>query len=217
MARYCIHHCSGTVRILIKDWIYKRHTISRPNGQAMVCLSRQLNCWSLRCSRSTACRCFSIYIFILNIIPGFNRLHKNNCKTRRETFKFWDLFAPCIRDLTLKSGHNLLVLKKRKGSPLFSLNPCFSAAKQYNCQSSIQWFNFVNPDNTQKLLIPETITDDDIEGLVQETCNSSVLAKELIFLALTNQHNVDKEYWPCCKWNSNVVWNITLTDITCQI
>ena len=47
-------------------------------------LCGQLNCWSLRCSCSN-------YIFILNWIHGFNRLDKDNWKTRRETFKFWDL------------------------------------------------------------------------------------------------------------------------------
>ena len=45
-------------------------------------------CWSLRCSWSIACRRCSNYIFILNLTPGFNKLHKDNCKTRRETFKF---------------------------------------------------------------------------------------------------------------------------------
>ena len=34
-------------------------------------------------------RC-SNYIFILDLTPGFNALGKGNCKTRRETFKFWD-------------------------------------------------------------------------------------------------------------------------------
>ena len=29
-------------------------------------------------------------IFILNLTPGFIELDKDNCKTRRETFKFWD-------------------------------------------------------------------------------------------------------------------------------
>ena len=51
---------------------------------------RQLNCWSLRCSWSIACRRCSNYIFILNLTHGFNRLGKDNCKTRRETFTFWD-------------------------------------------------------------------------------------------------------------------------------
>ena len=44
-------------------------------------LSRQWNCWSLRW------RC-SIYIFIIDLTPGFNWLGKGNCKTRGETFRF---------------------------------------------------------------------------------------------------------------------------------
>ena len=35
-------------------------------------------------------RC-SNYIFILDLSPDFNGLGKDNCKTNRETFKFWDL------------------------------------------------------------------------------------------------------------------------------
>ena len=54
-------------------------------------LSRQINCWSLRCSWSIACRCCSNYIFILNLLPGFIGLGKDNCKMRWESFKFWDL------------------------------------------------------------------------------------------------------------------------------
>ena len=30
------------------------------------------------------------YIFILNLTPGFNGSGKDNCKTRWETFVFWD-------------------------------------------------------------------------------------------------------------------------------
>ena len=29
------------------------------------------------------------YIFILDLIPGFNGLAKGNCMMRRESFKFW--------------------------------------------------------------------------------------------------------------------------------
>ena len=53
--------------------------------------SRQLNCWSLRCSWSIACRRCSNYIFILNLTPSFNGLGKDNYKMRREAYKFWDL------------------------------------------------------------------------------------------------------------------------------
>ena len=64
----------------------------------MAHLHGQLNCWSLRCSWVIACRRCSNYIFILNLIHGFNRLGKDNCKTRRETFKFWDL-VPLILEI----------------------------------------------------------------------------------------------------------------------
>ena len=50
-------------------------------------LRRQQNCWSLRCSWSTAYQRCSNYIFILNLTPGFNRLLKDNWKKRQETFK----------------------------------------------------------------------------------------------------------------------------------
>ena len=61
------------------DLLYKSH------------LSRQLNCWSLRCSWSIACRRCSNCIFILDLTPGFNGLGKDNCKTRQESFTFADL------------------------------------------------------------------------------------------------------------------------------
>ena len=54
---------------------------------------RQLNCWSLRCSWSSADRRCSNYIFILNLTHGFNRLGEDNCKTRQEACKFWDLMC----------------------------------------------------------------------------------------------------------------------------
>ena len=53
--------------------------------------SRWKNCRSLRCSWSIACRRCSNYIFILDLTPGFMGLGKDNCKTRREAFKFVDL------------------------------------------------------------------------------------------------------------------------------
>ena len=38
-----------------------------------------------------ACRRCSNFIFILDLTPGFNGFSKDNCKTRREIFKFCDL------------------------------------------------------------------------------------------------------------------------------
>ena len=61
--------------------------------------SRQLNCWSLRCSWSIACRRCSNYIFILNLTPGFNGLGKDNYKMRLEAFQFWDLVRLILETL----------------------------------------------------------------------------------------------------------------------
>ena len=68
--------------------------------------SRQWNCRSLRCSWSIACRRCSNYIFILELTPGFIGLGKDNCKTRRETFKFGDLVRLILEILRyLQSTH----------------------------------------------------------------------------------------------------------------
>ena len=59
----------------------------------------QFNWWSLRCSWSIACRRCSNYIFILNSIPGFNGLGKDNNKMRRKAFKFWVLVRLILETL----------------------------------------------------------------------------------------------------------------------
>ena len=46
-------------------------------------ISGQSNCWSLRCRHCPN--------YILDLRHGFNGLRQDNCKTRRETFKVWDL------------------------------------------------------------------------------------------------------------------------------
>ena len=57
---------------------------------------------SLRCSWSIACRRCSNHIFIFDLTPGgVNKLRKGNCKTRRETFKFWGFGATYIRGLAV--------------------------------------------------------------------------------------------------------------------
>ena len=79
-----------------------KYTYHMPQeNEYTVNLSRQQNCWSLRCSWSIACRCCSNYIFILDLTPGFNGLGKGNCKTRRETLTFGDLVRFILRDLTV--------------------------------------------------------------------------------------------------------------------
>ena len=78
-AEHAIIHYLSCHKYLPSNIWYKTH------------FSRQLDCCSLRCSWSIACRRCSNYIFILHLTPGFNRLDKDNCKTRRKSFKFLDL------------------------------------------------------------------------------------------------------------------------------
>ena len=68
-------------------------------------LCRQYNRWSLRCSWSITCWHCSNYIFILDIIPGCNWLGRDNCKKRRESFKFWDK-VPLILEILRYFGEN---------------------------------------------------------------------------------------------------------------
>ena len=72
-------------------WKYIPHSWYRQVSNIRPHLSRQLNCWSLRCSWSIACRRCSNYIFILDLTPDFKGLAKDDFKTRWESFKFWDL------------------------------------------------------------------------------------------------------------------------------
>ena len=78
--RFVDYYCSKNNRGNIpSNLLYKPH------------LNRQYNCWSLRCSWNIARRRCSNCIFILDLTLGFNGLGNDNCKTRRETFKFGDL------------------------------------------------------------------------------------------------------------------------------
>ena len=81
--------------ILPSNLLYKTH------------LSRQVNCLSLRCSWSIACRRCSNYIFILDSTPGFIGLGRDNFKTRWESFKFWDL-VPLVLEIL---QYNLLCVR----------------------------------------------------------------------------------------------------------
>ena len=71
---YCVFITWRTILNIPSSLLYKSH------------FSRQLKCWSLRCSWSIACRRCSNYIFILSLTPGFNGLGKDNYKMRREAF-----------------------------------------------------------------------------------------------------------------------------------
>ena len=62
-----------------------------------------------------ACRRCSIYIFILELTRGSSGLSKDNCKTRRETFKFWNL-VHIILDVWRYSTGN----KSNEATPIYS-------------------------------------------------------------------------------------------------
>ena len=47
----------------------------------------------------------SYYIFILDLTAGLNRLGKDNCKTRRESFKFCDLVRLILKTLRYPPSH----------------------------------------------------------------------------------------------------------------
>ena len=56
-----------------------------------------------------ACQRCSNYIFILNLMPGFNWLDIGNWKARRETFQFWDLVQlalEILRYMCMSPGFN---------------------------------------------------------------------------------------------------------------
>ena len=101
ISRYFCAALGQTVVFPSSLW-YKRH------------LSRQLSCWSLRCSWSIACRRCSNYTYMFHFKPGSNRLGKDKCKTRQKTFKFWDLVRlisgifRCISSIS-RSKYTLLV------------------------------------------------------------------------------------------------------------
>ena len=83
---------TGRCLCLKFQWTYHETSNIR---RTLLC---EWNCWSLRCSWSIACRRCYNYIFILDLIPGFNGLDKDNCKTGQETFKVWDL-VPLILEI----------------------------------------------------------------------------------------------------------------------
>ena len=88
---------SCNIQLLSNLW-YKPH------------FSRQYNCWSHRCIWSIVCRRCSNCIFILDLTPGFNGLGKDNCRTRWETFRFWDSVCLYIKGLTVYICKSLLII-----------------------------------------------------------------------------------------------------------
>ena len=78
-----------------------------------------LRTWSyatVRCSWSIACRRCSNYIFILDLIPGCIGLGKDNCTTRRETFKFSDWVRLILETLWLHWCHTGVMTSQITGN-----------------------------------------------------------------------------------------------------
>ena len=63
------------------------------------------------------CRHCSNYIFILDLTPDFIGLGKDNCKTRRETFKFGDLVRLILEILRYWDGPQWIVAIYRRDIP----------------------------------------------------------------------------------------------------
>ena len=95
------------------------------------------------------CQCCSNYIFILNLIPGFNGLGRDNCKTRWQTFKCWD-HVPYTRDLTAfeLSCHEMCKIMTRldhenhnhskENFQLYLINPLWNGSLMSSMGESIQ-------------------------------------------------------------------------------
>ena len=65
----------------------------RLQSHSIYCQTSNIRCTCRRCSN---------YIFVLNLTPGFNGLAKSNCKTRRQSLKFWDLVRLILETLRYK-------------------------------------------------------------------------------------------------------------------
>ena len=71
------------------------------------------------------------YIFILVLTPGFNRLGKDNCKTRRETFKFPDLVHLTLEFWQYLFYHPSILMTKTVYSWHIGYAICWKATAYY--------------------------------------------------------------------------------------
>ena len=122
------HSIAWSMPLLLMSWWRKEPGHQQPClpsslwYKAHTC--RQLNCWSLRCSWSTAYRRCSNYIFILHLTPGFNMLRKDNCKPSREAFELLDLMRLILEITVVNSEYSSFSAIRASGWPLWPA--CFS-------------------------------------------------------------------------------------------
>ena len=102
----------------------------------------QWTTWVLRSIRSTKqtktklwifygmyCRCCSNYIFFLDLTHDFNGFDKDNCTTRRETFRLWDLVPLLLRDLMVILLLSFRDIYRVLSAPPWGLSPLTSNQK----------------------------------------------------------------------------------------
>ena len=117
--------CACSISVYIYIYIYTPSSLWYKTH-----LSGQLNCWSLRCSWSIACRRCSNYILIIDLIPVFNGLSRDNGKTRQESFKFWDLVRLILEILRY---HILPIISISHHRPLLLNSSVVNVICQYVC------------------------------------------------------------------------------------
>ena len=147
MARYRISVYITTTCHASQHYLYGHNYMLPPQRPVSVgssvykwYLSRQLTCWSLRCSWRIACQRCSNYIFILDLTHGFNGLGKDNCMARRKHLSLGIccvLYSCYIRGLaviTYPHLHSVVYLQLKLGNgwvtKFYVINKC-------NCSSMI--------------------------------------------------------------------------------
>ena len=109
--------------------------------------SKQLNCWLLRCSWSITSLHCSNYAVFLHLTPGFNILHKENCKPRWEAFELCDSvhlileILQCIQHIYLSANKITIVVNDVSAHKATHFNSLAPGRSWCNYENAI--FNLV--------------------------------------------------------------------------
>ena len=115
----CFSHDTGD-HDQILQYMYPQTSDIRRTTIANQLVDHSDVCWSIICRRC------SNHIFILDLTPGFNGLDKDNCKTRRETFKFWELMRYVIFMYHYLPIQGVVSLRFRELSKICSRDFCIA-------------------------------------------------------------------------------------------
>ena len=102
MMNLCLWH--------IDDWYITWYTCNKDYHQVS----------NIRHTNISTCRRCSNYIFILHSTLGFNILRKDNCKPRRETFKFWNLVRLISEILRYNKSQDKLIFIQHQNCCIIS-------------------------------------------------------------------------------------------------